>query len=160
MPQAWDSHDKYEKAVILIWKHAYVYTHTLKGWNTYRQIFQLQLTDCIVRLDVFWDQRELEIGIAKDDIFLLPVRPILGTFNLSRCTWQSGRGQQWGYWVEEDKRADLSPCWGKPLTDPFSMTRFSITTPRLLCSHTISQKLPHVFGRGPWKRAKRRRLYS
>lgn len=29
------------------------------------------------------------------------------------------------------------------------MTRFSITTPRLRCSHTISQKLPHVFGSGP-----------
>lgn len=31
------------------------------------------------------------------------------------------------------------------------MMRLSMTTPRLFCSHTISQKCPHVFGKGPCK---------
>lgn len=37
------------------------------------------------------------------------------------------------------------------LTEPFSMMRLSMTTPLLFCSHTISQKCPHVFGKGPCK---------
>lgn len=44
------------------------------------------------------------------------------------------------------------------LTDPFSMTRFSMTTPRLLCSHTISQKCPHVLGKGPFKKKREREI--
>lgn len=52
--------------------------------KTYRQVFQLQLTDCVVRFDVVWDKGELEIGIIKDNISLLSVRPILGTFNLKQ----------------------------------------------------------------------------
>lgn len=38
--------------------------------------------------------------------------------------------------------------WGV-LTDPFSITLFNMTTPRLFCSQTISQKWPQVFGKGP-----------
>lgn len=37
------------------------------------------------------------------------------------------------------------------LTDPFSITLLSMTTPLLFCSHTISQKWPHVLGKGPCK---------
>lgn len=40
---------------------------------------------------------------------------------------------------------------GRELTEPFSMMRLSMTTPLLFCSHTISQKCPHVFGKGPCK---------
>lgn len=58
--------------------------NTRKKKKTYRQIFQFQLTDCVVRFDVFWHKGELEIGIFKDSIFLLSVWPILGTFNLKR----------------------------------------------------------------------------
>lgn len=39
------------------------------------------------------------------------------------------------------------------LTEPFSITRLSMTTPLLFCSHTISQKWPHVLGRGPCKQS-------
>lgn len=51
----------------------------------------------------------------------------------------------------EDDLLIIINMWLKrmTLTDPFSMTRFSMTTPRLLCSHTISQKCPHVLGKGP-----------
>lgn len=58
------------------------FTHKLKRQNTYRQIFQLQLTDCIVIFDVFRDEGKFEIGIFKDGVFLLSVRPILGTLDL------------------------------------------------------------------------------
>lgn len=122
----------------------------LERSNTYRQIFQLQLTNCVVRFDVLGDQGELKVCIFKHSVSLLPVRPVLGALDLEVDTTQAERWR--GYWDWRwGWRQKLKAC-GRRLTDPFSMTRFSITTPRLLCSHTISQKFPHVFGRGPWKR--------
>lgn len=118
--------------------------------NTYRQVFQLQLANCVVRFDVLGDQGELKVCILKHGVSLLPVRPVLGALDLKVAATQAERsGGYWGSRLEEKKKFQV--C-GRRLTDPFSMTRLSITTPRLLCSHTISQKFPHVFGRGPWNR--------
>lgn len=72
------------------------FTHKLKRQNTYRQIFQLQLTDCIVIFDVFRDEGKFEIGIFKDGVFLLSVRPILGTLNLKVHYTKKIRGCYWG----------------------------------------------------------------
>ena len=47
-------------------------------------------------------------------------------------------------------RTQQQGAW-RELTEPFSMMRLSMTTPLLFCSHTISQKCPHVFGKGPCK---------
>lgn len=136
------------KAWVLIWN--LLWHVALERSNTYRQIFQLQLTNCVVRFDVLGDQGQLKVCIFKHSVSLLPVRPVLGALDLEVDTTQAERWR--GYWGWRwGCRQKLKAC-GRRLTDPFSMTRFSITTPRLLCSHTISQKFPHVFGRGPWKR--------
>lgn len=123
------------------------FPNTQHHLNTHGQVLQLQLTDRVVGFNVFRDESELEVCILEDAVSVLPLRPVLGTFDLQ------GRTDRENVWPRRGKQPILAEGL-QPLTDPFSMTRFSITTPRLRCSHTISQKLPHVFGRGPcvaWK---------
>lgn len=49
---------------------------------SHRQIFQLQLSYCIVRFHIFWDQSKSEICVFKDSLPLLSLRPILSTLYL------------------------------------------------------------------------------
>lgn len=141
----------------------------------HRQIFQLQQSYCVVRFHILWDQSKSEVCVLKNSLPLLSLRPVLSTLYLhvhtllhynhttqashihntcthSICTLEAFQA----------KRVCLYRCdrygtvWYKDtgmvcvsLTEPFSITRFSITTPRQRCSHTISQKWPQVFGNGP-----------
>lgn len=55
-----------------------------------------------------------------------------------------------GFFITENHKCDEHIArTGWILTDPFSITLFNMTTPRLFCSQTISQKWPQVFGKGP-----------
>lgn len=50
--------------------------------NTHGQVLQLQLTDSVVGFDVLGDEGELEAGLLEDAVPLLPLRPVLGAFDL------------------------------------------------------------------------------
>lgn len=57
----------------------------VRAWqrsNTHGQVFQLQLADSVVGFDVLRHQSELEVGLPEDAVPLLPLRPVLGTFDL------------------------------------------------------------------------------
>lgn len=71
--------------------------------------------------------------------------PCKGVRQWKLTTETQGSFKNWVYVDGSSK--DL---W-RELTEPFSMMRLSMTTPLLFCSHTISQKCPHVFGKGPCK---------
>lgn len=81
-----------------------MFTHNNLRYNTYRQVFQLQLTDCVVRFDVFRDEAKLEIGVIKDSIPLLSVRPILGTFYLKTVHIQRGSKERKAVRLLEQKQ--------------------------------------------------------
>lgn len=115
------------------------FTHNTLRYNTYRQVFQLQLTDCVVRFDVFWDEGKLEIGVIKDSIPLLSVRPILGTFYLKkRCTFNkvTKRERQWGYWSKN------KTCWDCQIKKENSAYR-SFLYDSVEHHHTAAPLLPH-----------------
>lgn len=50
--------------------------------NTHGQVLQLQLTHSVVGFDVLRDEGELEAGLLEDAVPLLPLRPVLGAFDL------------------------------------------------------------------------------
>lgn len=68
----------------------------LERSNTYRQIFQLQLTNCVVRFDVLGHQGDLKVCIFKHRVSLLPMRPVLGALDLKHrggeVTWVRASG--------------------------------------------------------------------
>lgn len=73
-------------------------SQSVQAWqrsNTHGQVFQLQLTDSVVGFDVLRDESELEVGLLEDAVPLLPLRPVLGTFDLKvRATGRHDRERQ------------------------------------------------------------------
>lgn len=73
-----------------------------KRRKSHSQVFQLKLADCVVGLDVFRDQGELEVGVFKDGVSLLLEWPVLGTLHLhvtltERAGGQRGRRSRGGH---------------------------------------------------------------
>ncbi len=138
-----------------------------KDQASHRQIFQLQLSYGVVRFHILCDQSKSEICVFKYSLPLLSLRPILSTLYLyihthffiittqhtphthNPCTHSICMHCRQVFKVSMCIHVADTGTVSVSLTEPFSITRFSITTPRQRCSHTISQKWPQVFGNGP-----------
>ena len=69
-------------------------------------------------------------------------------YNKSHAPFSVGTGHIWVYACGVARPAGRMAA--ELRTRPRSIVRFSMSTALLFCSQTISQKCPHVLGKGPW----------